>query len=156
MITAHLPSGYVLGRLWPAAPLVLPAALIGGTLPDLDLIWFYLIDDRAVHHHRYWVHIPAFWAMIAAVALPLTALVARSYLMAALTFFTAVLLHICLDTIGGDVLWHWPWSDEMTSLVTVPARHGHWVLNFILHPVFALELAIWATVLLLCRRRQHT
>ncbi|MFQ6550658.1 hypothetical protein AADZ90_022195 [Aestuariibius sp. 2305UL40-4] len=53
MITAHLPSGYVLERLWPAAPLVLPAALIGGTMTDLDLIWCYLVDDRAIHHHRY-------------------------------------------------------------------------------------------------------
>jgi inner membrane protein len=94
MITAHLPSGYVLGRLWPAAPLVLPAALIGGILPDFDMIWFYLIDDRAFHHHHYWVHVPAFWAMIAAIVLPLVTFFARRYLPAATAFFAA-LLEIC-------------------------------------------------------------
>ena len=28
------------------------AAVMGGVLPDLDLIWFYLIDNRAFHHHH--------------------------------------------------------------------------------------------------------
>lgn len=153
MITAHLPSGYVLGRLWPAAPLVLPAAVLGGILPDFDMIWFYLVDDRAFHHHRYWVHIPAFWALVAVVALPLVALFARRYLIAATAFFAALILHICLDTIAGDILWHWPFSDQFTHLVTIPARWDNWVLNFALHWVFALELAIWALAAALYPRR---
>ena len=153
MITAHLPSGYVLGRLWPAAPLVLPAALIGGILPDFDMIWFYLIDDRAFHHHHYWVHVPAFWAMIAAIVLPLVTFFARRYLPAATAFFAALLLHICLDTIAGDIMWHWPFTTQFTHLVTIPARWDNWMLNFILHWVFALELVIWALAALLFLRR---
>jgi len=152
MITAHLPSGYVLGRLLPKRPYILTAAIVGGVLPDLDLIWFYLIDDRAFHHHRYWVHIPLFWALVAGVALPVMAWARRDLLAPAMVFFAALLMHICLDTIAGDVLWHWPWSDHMTHLITVPAAHDNWVLNFILHPVFALELLIWATALLLFKR----
>ena len=153
MITAHSPSGYVLGRLWPAAPLVLPAALIGAVLPDFDLIWFYLVDDRAVHHHRYWVHVPAFWAMVAGISLPLVALLARRYLLAAAAFFAALILHVSLDTISGDIMWRWPWSDQFTHLVTIPARWDNWVLNFVLHWVFALELVIWALAIVLYRRR---
>ena len=147
MIIAHLPSGYVLGRIWPVAPLVLPAAVLGAVLPDFDMIWFYLIDDRAVHHHRYWVHIPAFWAAIAAIALPLIAVLTRRYLPAAAVFFAALLLHICLDTIAGDIAWHWPFSQQFTSLVTVPSTHDWWVWNFVLHWVFALEIMIWAVAI---------
>ena len=154
MITAHLPSGYILGRVWPKpAPWVLPAAVIGGILPDFDMFWFYLVDDRAFHHHRYWVHIPAFWAMVAAVVLPVVMLFARRFLMAAVVFFAALLLHICLDTISGDILWHWPFSDHFTHLVTIPATHDTWVLNFVLHWVFALELAIWGVALFYWSRR---
>jgi len=144
------------GRLWPKpAAYVLPAAVLGGILPDFDMIWFYLIDDRAFHHHRYWVHIPAFWAMVAAVTLPLVTLFARRFLMAAFAFFAALLVHVCLDTIGGDIMWRWPWSDTFTSLVSVPARYDNWVLNFVLHPVFILELMIWAAALWLWFRKAN-
>lgn len=117
------------------------------------MIWFYFIDDRAFHHHRYWVHIPTFWAMVAVVVLPLIALAARRYLMAASVFFAALLMHMCLDTISGDILWHWPFSDHFTHLVTIPATYKSWVWNFILHWVFALELAIWGLALWLWSRR---
>lgn len=145
-----------MGRLWPKPAIyVLPAAVLGGILPDFDMIWFYLIDDRAFHHHRYWVHIPAFWAMVAAVTLPLVTLFCRRFLMAAFAFFAALLVHVCLDTIGGDIMWHWPWSDNFTSLVSVPARYDNWVLNFVLHPVFLLELMIWAAALWLWFRKAN-
>jgi len=148
VITAHLPSGYVLGKMLqkvkPGTVYLLPAAILGGILPDFDLIWFYLIDDRAFHHHRYWVHIPVFWAAVAAVVSPVIAATARPFLAPAAAFFAAILLHICLDTISGGILWHWPWSDKLTSLITIPARYNNWVLNFVLHPVFLLELMIWA------------
>ena len=52
MITAHLPSGYVLARVFRWTGLSFAAALVGATFPDIDLIWFYFIDDRAFHHHR--------------------------------------------------------------------------------------------------------
>ena len=144
MITAHLPSGYVVGRLWPKAPLVLPAAVLGGVLPDFDMIWFYLVDDRAFHHHRYWVHIPAFWAVIAIAIVPLAACFSRQNLPAVAVFFTAIFVHIILDTIAGGILWHWPWSDQMTVLITIPARYDNWLFNFVFHWVFFLEIAIWA------------
>lgn len=153
MITAHLPSGYVLGRVFPKAPLVLPAAVVGGILPDFDMIWFYLIDERSIHHHRYWVHIPSFWATISVFALPLVTLLARPYLAATTAFFAALGLHMILDTISGGIMWHWPASTQFTTLITVPTRFDNWVLNFVFHWVFALEVMIWIAAIYLWKRR---
>ena len=71
MLTAHLPSGYVLAQgARQDIPLLLPAALIGAVLPDLDMIWFHLVDHKAFHHHRHWMHILFFWMVMAALVLP--------------------------------------------------------------------------------------
>lgn len=62
MLTAHLPAGYCLSRVTGTSlPGALPVMLLFSVLPDFDLLWFYLVDNRSIHHHRYWVHIPAFW-----------------------------------------------------------------------------------------------
>lgn len=149
MITAHLPAGYVTGRAFAHSGPVLWSAMLGGILPDLDLIWFYLVDDRAFHHHHYWVHIPAFWAALAAILLPVAASRGPCWSCPAFAFFAAILVHLLLDTLAGDIKWLWPHSDRFFHLVTVPAVHSHWILNFILHPVFVAELAIWAAALFL-------
>lgn len=155
MLTAHLPSGYVLGRLLPRSiPHLMPAALVGAVFPDIDMIWFHLVDDRAFHHHHYWVHIPAFWAAVAVVALPLAWWL--GWLRTALVFFAAILMHLILDTIGGGIMWGAPFSDHLHELVTVPARYGNWVTNFILHWTFLAELAIWAGAVVLWLRRPRT
>ena len=157
MLTAHLPSGYVLAWLWPAAPKgLMPAALAGAVFPDLDMIWFHLVDDRAFQHHLYWVHIPLFWLCVAALVLPVLALWGRDWLGAGAVFLAAIGVHLLLDTIGGGVMWGAPWSRDLVTLVTVPARHGHWVVNFLLHWTFWAEIAIWlwAGVLLWRARRR--
>lgn len=152
MLTAHLPSGYVLGRLLPKSiPYVLPVALVGSVFPDLDMIWFHLIDDRAFHHHKYWVHIPAFWAAVAVVALPLAKW--RGFLPTALVFFAAIFMHLVLDTVGGGIMWGAPFSNHLFELVTVPARYGHWVTNFLLHWTILAELVIWVAALYLWSTR---
>lgn len=152
MITAHLPAGYLTGRAMAPSGLVLWAAVLGGILPDLDLIWFYLIDNRAFHHHRYWVHIPGFWAMVATLCLPLARYVAPRWFWPTLAFFAAIFIHLCLDSISGGIAWLWPVSGTLFYLIEVPARQNHWVLNFILHPVFLLEILIWLIALWLYLR----
>ena len=116
--------------------------MLGGVLPDLDLIWFYFVDNRAFHHHHYWVHIPAFWAMVALVTFPILRVFKPTWRRAAVAFFAAILVHMCLDSVAGGVKWLWPFSDAFFQLVTVPAAQSHWILNFVLHPVFLLEIAI--------------
>ena len=152
MLTAHLPSGYVLARLvGRPAPLVLAAALSGSMVPDLDMLWFHFVDNGAIHHHRYWPHIPLIWFGIALVSLAL--LLRTHYLTAGLAFFAAIFLHLALDTITGGILWLYPVNDRLFTLVVVPATQSHWVLSFILHWTFLLELAVWAMAAWLWVRR---
>ncbi|MEL7258495.1 MAG: metal-dependent hydrolase [Pseudomonadota bacterium] len=156
MITAHLPSGYVTGRLFGASRACFWAAFLGAILPDFDLIWFYFVDNRALHHHNYWVHIPAFWLLMASLVLPATRWLKPSWIRPAMAFFAGILVHLLLDTIAGDVKWLWPLSDRFFHLFTVPATYENWILNFVLHPVFLLEILIWVVALGLWWRNRVT
>ncbi|SFR49685.1 metal-dependent hydrolase [Litoreibacter janthinus] len=152
MITAHLPSGYILGRTaqrYGVHPWLMPAALLGAVLPDFDLIWFYLIDNRAFHHHSYWVHIPGFWLVVAALTLLGLRQVRPRWLPPARVFFAAIFLHLVLDTVAGDIAWAWPFSDRFFHFFTVPATQSHFILSFLLHWTFSLELMIWALAIYL-------
>ena len=149
MITAHLPAGYALARAADWRGPVLAAALVGATFPDLDLLWFYFVDDRAFHHHRYWVHAPAL-ALVCSAAL-ITVTRARW----AVAFAAGWGLHILLDTPVGGIMWLWPVSDHLYYGWTVPATQAHWLLSFIFHWSFVAELAIWALAATLLLRR-HT
>lgn len=155
MLTAHLPSGYVLARSLPASiPALMPVALLGAVFPDLDMIWFHFVDSGAIHHHRYWVHVPLFWLIVAAVVLPVARL--AGYLNTAAVFFLAILMHLVLDSLSGGILWGAPFSDELYALVTVPATYGHWVISFLLHWTFLAEIVIWIAALILWKQRKHT
>jgi hypothetical protein len=149
MITAHIPSGYLLGKTLQAKHrLLMTVVIIGSVFPDFDLFWFYLVDNKAFHHHRYWVHAPGFWLLISAIIIPALSLWYKAALKPYLFFLAAVILHICLDTIAGSIMWLWPFSDQLYEMVTVPATHKHWVLSFMAHWTFRLEIAIWIIALL--------
>lgn len=146
MLTAHVPAGYILGRMVPrTVRWLMPAALLGAALPDTDMLWFHLVDHGHVHHHRYWLHIPAFWAALALVTLPI--LQWRGLLATGLVFFASILLHLCLDTIAGGIMWLYPADDRLLALVEVPPRYGNWMISFMLHWTFLLELVTWAVAL---------
>ncbi len=153
MITAHLPAAYLTGRVMARSGPVLWAAIIGGVFPDLDLFWFFLVDNRAIHHHHYWVHIPFFWALIAAIMLPMLRVANSAWLGTAAAFFVGIAVHLALDTIAGDIKWLWPLSDNFFHLVTIPALYSNWILNFVLHPVFLLEVLIWIAAIWTLWRR---
>ena len=69
------------------------------------------------------------------------------------TTLVAVLLHLVIDTIAGSILWLRPLDDRPFTLVTVPPTHVNWVISFLTHWAFLLELAIRAAALALSRRR---
>ena len=143
MFIGHLPGAYLIFRA--TAPnlgkLALTATMIGAVAPDIDMLWFYLVDDRGHHHHSYLTHRPIIWAgfLFAGLALRLSAVKAGTFL----TFFGAGgLVHMMLDTITGAVAWLWPFSDATYPLVVVQATHSHWILSFLNHWTFKVEIAI--------------
>lgn len=149
MLTAHLPAGYCLTRLATgrrnAGWAVLAIVLVCSVLPDFDLFFFYFVDGRSLHHHRYWVHIPAFWAAVAAITLPI---VWRTrYRLVAILGFAAIILHLVLDTIAGGILWLAPFDTTLYRMTTVPAIYSHVMISFILHWTFLLEFVVWGLAL---------
>ncbi len=153
MITAHLPSGYVLARSQGWSGAVLVAAVIGAVFPDVDLIAFYLIDDRAVHHHRYWLHAPAFALFVSAALYTVAALAAPKWTAPVLAFGAAWTLHILLDSVAGGIMWLWPVSTELHMLFPVAPRHGvHFLVAFLTHWTMIFEALIWLAAIWFWRK----
>src|SRR4051794_5179826 len=119
VLIAHLPAGYLVSRALSRRWILF--GLAGSVFPDIDLLWFYLVDHRQHMHHSYWTHIPIFWAFIGA----LCELFALGW--PARLFVGNALVHLVLDTVQGGIAWAYPFSDERFVFVRVPALHGHWL-----------------------------
>ena len=148
MITAHIPSGFVLGRSFGWRGTLLVAAIIGATWPDLDLFFFYFVDGRAFHHHRYWVHAPAF-ALVVSVGIWA---VAGRYRSLAIAFGAGWMLHLVLDSLTGGVMWLWPLSDHLFNMIDVPATPYHFLISFLIHWTIMFEVLIWFVALYFWRQ----
>jgi inner membrane protein len=139
---AHAPAGYLAAHLFgrERARALTLACIAGALFPDVDMLWFHFVDDGRVHHHRYWTHVPLFWAALA----PLLWWIAPvAWHRVGRAFLVGVATHLLLDTIAGDIQWLQPFSDRFVHLVTVPARPGaHWIVSFLLHWTFALEVVL--------------
>ncbi len=149
MILAHLPAGYLFAK-WVQARGVslrglLAAGMAGSLAPDLDMVYFYLIDGRRHHHHTYWSHYPLVWGGLLLLSL-LWMFCARGSrgAMLSLIFCASGFLHLILDSLVGDIWWFAPFVDRPYSLFTVQARFSPWWLNFILDWSFLAEAAIIA------------
>lgn len=134
--------------------------MAASVLPDLDLFYFYLIDGRQTLHHEYWTHIPIFWVALFGLAVLITPWVrgpGRGHKLLGIAFIVSMnaLFHLALDTVAGGIAWLYPYSTASYVLVEIPAVHGWWVWNFILHWTFALEIAVclWAAALFAHERR---
>ncbi|MGC4406095.1 metal-dependent hydrolase [Methyloversatilis sp. MC4-4] len=165
MFIAHAPSGYLLAtqfvdraRTLPVrARVAMAAGVIGALAPDFDMLWFYLVDARQTHHHKYISHWPVLWLSLLLLALLWRHTRPLSAGAAVLGIFSAGgLLHMVLDSVVGDIWWFAPFIDRPFALFTVPALHTPWWLNFLLHWSFALELAICVGAVITFRRRQRS
>jgi inner membrane protein len=85
-------------------PWFITTLVVASVLPDLDLFWFYFVDNRQHLHHTYWTHIPSFWLLVSFLltlfALPRRRRAILPYV-GALT--VGVLLHLLLDTVAGGI-----------------------------------------------------
>lgn len=162
MIIGHAPGAYIAskllhGRLFAGGVSIrafVIAGVLGGVAPDLDMLYFHLIDLRQHHHHSYFSHWPVVWLGLLALSLLLLRLRRGSQAaMLAVAFSGMGVLHLLLDSIVGDIWWFAPLLDQPFALFSVPALYKPWWLNFLLHWSFALELALWVWALLLYRQR---
>ena len=141
MFIAHLPAAYVALKATPLKPTPIAFAvfLAGSVAPDLDLAYFYLLDGQQHHHHGYLTHRPAFWIALLLIGLAMS----HSRFRAATTALSAgALLHLLLDSIVAQISWLWPLSDWSAPVVSVPATHEFWVLSFLTHWTFKIEIVI--------------
>jgi inner membrane protein len=164
MFLAHLPAGYLcglgLGKCFAAAALparpIMLAALAGALAPDLDLLYFFLVDHGRSHHHLYWPHYPLLWLALGASTLAWYGTAKHKLAPAsAFVFSVAALIHAALDTVVGDIHWLAPFVYQPYSLFTVPARYQPWWLNFLLHWSMAFELMVVALAASLYWRRRR-
>ncbi|MGZ5077760.1 MAG: metal-dependent hydrolase [Methylobacter sp.] len=159
MIIGHLPAGYVVSKLlFPffesRGALLGPflwSGVLGAIAPDLDMVYFHLIDHRQHHHHTYFTHFPIVWATLLVISI-ICFYTPRLKSCAILTMIFSLngFIHMILDSIVGDIWWFAPFIDKPYAFFTVPALYNPWWLNFILHWSFAVELVIvlWAFYLL--------
>ena len=163
MFIGHLPAGYLATSLalkssvFPVEHrrLFMIAGLASSVVPDIDVLYFYLVDRQQHHHHSYWTHVPLFWICI----LALVALVSwKSYssfiFLSTIVCGLNVFVHLILDSIAGSVQWLRPFSEAGFSMVEVPARYRPWVLNFIFHWTFLLEIVVVGLALVVYIRRR--
>lgn len=153
MFIAHLPAGYLLSQ---SLRLVTNRAeriglMAGSILPDFDLLLFYFRDAQSLHHHSYLTHRPLFWAVVFIAGASASRYHSARLLMA---LALGALLHLLLDTHIGMINWGWPFYDFRGPLVIVPASRSHWVLSFLTHWTFALELGLCGITVAIWHRAQ--
>lgn len=160
VIIGHLPSGYVLAKLISRKidrgvvdlRLFVVIGVIGAVIPDLDMLYFHIIDNRQHHHHTYWSHYPMLWiSLLAAGTIWYRFSAKKSKAIMMMIFSVCGCLHMLLDSIVGDIWWLAPFIDKPFAIFSVQATYSPWWLNFIVHWSFALELGLWFWAIVLWR-----
>jgi inner membrane protein len=152
MLLAHLPAGFLLTQALIHDRVVhgataywryLLLGLLASVLPDLDLFYYYLVDQQQHLHHSYWTHLPIYWYSLYLLCLLLVMMVGqRSWLLICHIIFLNVLLHCVLDSVNGGIRWLSPWDMTYFRLFSVPKRTPLWYGNFIWHWTFLFEISI--------------
>jgi inner membrane protein len=147
MFIAHIPAGYLASSLIVQKQTnkcrLLAFGIGCSVLPDLDLLWFYLVDNRQTGHHAYIFHWPLFWCALAMGAWLFSWHTKKAWMHAYIVVgLVCLTLHMFLDSFAAEIYWLKPLSDMHLNVVEVPAQYNWWVWNFVFHWTFAVELAI--------------
>lgn len=156
MLIAHAPAGYIVSRLLAPRFEALAAryrafvawGMLGAVAPDLDLLWYLLVDRKQHPHHDYLTHWPLTWVLAMALSWlwlrrhPATGALAFSFSLGCFS-------HTVLDTVVGGIHWLAPFSDVSYRLFT-PGKDfiGMWWFYMLFHWSFKLELGITLAALL--------
>lgn len=147
MLIAHAPAGYIVNRTFNKARnqniSFLKFGLIFSLWPDLDLIYFYFFDKKATFHHLYFAHLPFALLICLLLVIPFKHLkvfqrIKNYYYLFLINWF----VHLILDTFTGGIAWLYPLSNKVFTLIVVPAVYSHWIISFILHWSFVIEIII--------------
>ena len=161
MLTAHLPSGYIIGRLFeinrPHRQIII-AALIGAVMSRSGYVVFSFCGFRPhPSTHVCLALAPGLagdrTACDCLVTFYWTNIFEKSghgifFVPACCTFASIALRH--------QFSWLMPFTQGRVELVSVPASYSHWILSYLLHWTFALELAIWLAAVLLHIKSKKT
>lgn len=153
MFVAHLAGGFLATRFYLANKATSEAdgklqsfllfGLVCSVLPDFDLFYFYLIDNRQHPHHSYWTHMPVFWLLVPGLLYSVAnALLRKNIGLWCVLLFINTQLHMVLDSVAGGIYWLYPFGAEKYRIFEVTARFDWWVFNYIFHWTFLLELLI--------------
>ncbi len=143
MLIAHLPMGYIIYKKFSPESnyFFLAIALFFSALPDIDLIYFYLFD-RSEHHHKLFPHIPLFWICSFSIFFLLRNKFSKEFTLVFKIAVISVFIHLLLDTLVGYIWWLYPIVDKSFFLIEIPNKYNHWIINFIFHWTFIIELLI--------------
>lgn len=126
-------------------------------LPALLRVGWDPLGRVASEHRASFLHTPLFAVMVGVAAL---ALPVRNRWLWAAVGFTAVMVHLLLDSlsIGPGVMWLHPWSETFYGLNLANTRYGRdwgdqWLRRYLVHPLFLIEIAIVAAAAFVARRR---
>lgn len=145
MFIGHLPAAYLVYKsAAPRAltPLAFAAGMVGAVFPDIDMLWFYLVDNRQHHHHEYLTHRPMVWLGLLVICMAIARTMRLPQGAVPVSFCAGGLIHLVCDSYTGSILWLWPFSDWHYALVTVQPTHSHWLLSFLAHWTFKVEIAL--------------
>lgn len=154
MFIAHLPAGYILTKYIQHKSVnsslrLLRLGLIASIFPDIDLFYFYLVDNSQILHHHYITHLPLAWLALASILYGAVLLAGKKqYLIYLGVALVNVMLHMFLDSIAAGIYWLYPLSDMEINLVQIPVIYDWWIWNFVFHWTFLLEISIIITTLI--------
>ena len=127
--------------------------VVCSVLPDFDLLYFYTIDNRQHLHHSYWTHIPIFWLFTTGLVYAVCRWVFKKRCgVICLILLFNTWLHLVLDTVAGGIYWFYPFSDVNIQWMHITSRYDWWVLNYIIHWTFMLEICIMLAAVYTYRR----
>jgi inner membrane protein len=161
MLIAHVPMGYLQGKWfsrYAKLPLkqVMLLSLLGNIAPDFDMFYFYVFDGRKTHHHDYVTHWPLFWIAVSSFLIAATYVLKRKNITLSLAFSIGTMSHMVMDSVAAPIHWLAPFSQANFELVHVPAISSNWIISFVSHWTFGIEImiCIYAFVLFLQSRRK--
>lgn len=160
MLIAHAPVGYIIAKKtnkdFCKNRSYVISSIVFAVWPDFDLIYYYFFDETKTFHHLYFTHLPIVAAVSFLIGLPVLfakplAKIKPYYIL----FYVNWTVHLILDTYTGGTAWLYPLNTEIYKLIKISANYASWVVSFMLHWSFLLELVIvlWAAIVFLRPRR---